>query len=346
MSSLKPEALRSAIRNCTTGRDTDMFSYSGPIYPDEVNRFITFALERVRRKNVGLILTTYGGDADAAYRLARYLQGFYDHVRLYVIGPCKSAGTLVTLCADEMVFGPFGELGPLDMQVAKKDDLVSMVSGLDTFQALSIIRSYAFEAFEGYMYKIVEDSGGAISTQTAGEFAAQLVAGLFQPLSAQLDPQRMGEVQRLVDIAKAYGERLSRKNLKDGALRKLIEGYPSHTFIIDFLEASTLFKKVEKISADEMAVIWALQRAGACVTHPSRTIVLNDVATLFPEGQESEHEASRRSPEDPGADGQRESEPLPETPGNGSRAAARHRRKGPLPALAVADPDGSRDAQV
>lgn len=342
--------LSAAVARCTTERNAEMLSYSGPIHAAEVNRFISFALQRTRRQNISLILTTYGGDADAAYRLARFLQSFYQHVRLYIVGPCKSAGTLVTLCADELVFGPFGELGPLDMQIAKKDDLMSMVSGLDTFQALSIIRNYAFDAFEEYMYNIVENSAGAISTQTAGEFSAALVTGLFQPLMSQLDPQRMGEVQRLINIAKAYGERLNRKNLQPDALRRLVEEYPSHTFIIDYPEATSLFKHVEQISAEEMAVVWALQQAGACLTHPSRTILINDVSALLSEGGlESENEATQRSAPNSGEDDERQLGPSPTSPGKGSSVpgvAAAKRRQGPSGSPAAIRPQGGDQGQV
>ncbi len=34
-------------------------------------------------------------------------------VTLWVIGPCKSAGTLVAIGAHEIAFAPHGELGPL-----------------------------------------------------------------------------------------------------------------------------------------------------------------------------------------------------------------------------------------
>lgn len=340
-------AILTAVKKCTTDRDAEMLSYSGPIYAAQVNHFISFALKRARRQNISLLLTTYGGDADAAYRLARFLQSFYQHVRLYIVGPCKSAGTLVTLCADELVFGPFGELGPLDMQVAKKDDLMAMASGLDTFQAVSIIRNYAFDAFQDFMYAIIGDSNGTISTHTAGELATQLVTGLFQPLMEQLDPQRMGEVQRLIDIAKAYGERLNRKNLNDDTLKKLVQDYPSHTFIIDYQEAVSLFKKVEKMSAEEFAVVFALQELGACVLNPSHDIKLFDVATLLPEGEENDDEATGGSTQDTREDDQGKPDAPDLAAGkDGGSGPARKRRRKDAPLASRGGSSNGRDAKV
>jgi hypothetical protein len=59
----------------------------------------------------------------------------------------------------------------------------------------------------------------------------------------QLDPMRLGEVERMMGITAAYGERLSKHNLKSGALAKLLSTYPSHSFVIDRCEAEDLFDK-------------------------------------------------------------------------------------------------------
>lgn len=276
--------LSQAVKQCTDGRKSNMFTYSGSIYSNQVNRFLAFILQKKRYNKLCLILTTYGGDAHAAYRLARSLQSLFSKIRLIVVGPCKSAGTLVSICANELVFGPFGELGPLDIQITKKDDLMSVGSGLDTFQALAILQNQTFIAFEAYMLELLERSQGALSTKTACEIASQLATGLFSPLTAQLDPQRMGEMQRMMTIAKAYGERLGLHNLKDGALTRLVEEYPAHSFIIDVKEARSLFKEVSTVSPAEFVVLKTLEEAGGCILAPDDDIIFRDVSELSSEG--------------------------------------------------------------
>jgi hypothetical protein len=86
------------------------------------------------------------------------------------------------LGADSIVFGDFGELGPLDVQLTKPDELVSTSSGLDNFQALGVLTNSAFEAFETYLIKIIEASEGHISAKTSAEIARQLAIGRY-PLS-------------------------------------------------------------------------------------------------------------------------------------------------------------------
>src|SRR5262249_42747467 len=157
--------------------------------------------------------------------------------------PCKSAGTLMALGADELAFGAEGELGPLDIQLTKPDEIFVLGSGLDVLQAVSMISDTAYEKFEQSMIKLGARSGGAISTKMAADVAGRLATRLFEPIAAQVDPLRLGEVQRAIRIATAYGERLSSKhdNVRPKALDQLIHGYPSHGFVIDMEEAQDLF---------------------------------------------------------------------------------------------------------
>jgi hypothetical protein len=335
-------SVKDALSCCLKTAECDMFSYSGGIYSSDVSRFISFVLQRKRHEKVSLILTTYGGDAHAAYRLARALQSFYSaNIRILIVGPCKSAGTLVAIGGNELVFGPFGELGPLDIQVTKKDDIMTVGSGLDTFQAFTILQNHAFSAFEQYMLSILEASDGAISTTTACEIASKLVAGVFAPIAAQIDPQKMGEMQRMISIAKAYGERLGQHNLRAGALDRLVEEYPSHGFIIDFKEARTLFKKATWMSAEEVVLVTELEAKGYCTLTPGSSTLFGDVSTLSGEGEEDDqNEKAKGSPENIGPNGPggpRKSKPSK----NGSRGNGSLRKGGKAAQVASIGPSTS-----
>lgn len=257
----------------------DLFFYSGAITRNSVNKFIPVLLNAKARNrlNASLVLTTPGGNAHHAYRLARLLQDLYDGFRIVVEGPCKSAGTLVAIGAKELAMSPFGELGPLDVQVAKRDEIVAMASGLDTLGALAIVQTEAFNAFESYMVSIVKRSGSSVSTKTACDISAALVSGLFSPIASQIDPHLLSEVDRMMDIAKAYAERLGSPNLRtDDALQSLIGDYPTHEFIIDRKEADTIFSVVLHPTEPETAVVSLF---GRLVMEPSATggAVIHDV---------------------------------------------------------------------
>jgi hypothetical protein len=55
-----------------------------------------------------------------------------------------------------------------------------------------------------------------------------------------------------------YGERLNRGNLRKDALERLVQGYPTHAFVIDLDEAKTLFNKVREATGIEREVAAAL----------------------------------------------------------------------------------------
>jgi hypothetical protein len=246
-----------------TQRDLYVFSasLSGWQENNKVDQFIDLVLAKPNRQSrAAVFLTTYGGDPDDAFRMARCLRKNYDSFRLLVAGPCKSAGTIIALGASEIAIGPTGELGPLDVQMAKPDELLGSGSGLDIFTALTILTSQAFDRFEEYMLELTQSSGGSISTRTASDIAVKLITGLLNPIAAHIDPIRLGEAQRAIDIAKAYGQALGLENLKSGALETLVSGYPSHSFVIDSLQAKKLFNQVGDLENGEIEIATKLKR--------------------------------------------------------------------------------------
>ena len=258
--------------------DRDLFLYSGPINQESVSGFFDIVLRKENRsKNASLILTTWGGSPGPAYRMARLLQKIYSTYRVTVFGPCKSAGTLVAIGANELAFGLLGELGPLDAQLNKSDEIVGTISGIDTVRTLAVMRTEAFNAFVKYMFDLTGKSKGVISMRTASDIAAKLVTDLFQPMMQQIDPHRLSEVSRIMNISREYGKRLKMPNLKgnkESQLDYLIEGYPSHGFIIDKEEAKTIFDKVldaTNIEQDVMKLYYNL------VTKPSEKTEIIDI---------------------------------------------------------------------
>jgi hypothetical protein len=225
-----------------------------------------------RRAHAHVCVCTFGGDPHSAYRLASCLRRHYQNgYTIVVFGPCKSAGTLLAVGAHEIILSEFGELGPLDVQTSKTDDMVGRSSGLDIFQAVAILAEHTQEKFASTFIKVISAGQGSISTKMASEIAIQLTNGLFTPMVAQLDPVRLGEMKRAIGIAEAYGERLA-GNLKQGAITKLVHGYPSHNFVIDYPEAVTLFQRIREPQPFEAQLGSALEeytrwpnQAGVCI---------------------------------------------------------------------------------
>lgn len=242
------EAIRK-LQDSYPDRDIIFFSKS---ITRELHSALSDVIERNKRhRRCVLFITTFGGDPHAGYRMARCLRHHYEDVRLVVPGFCKSAGTLIAICANELAIGDHGELGPLDIQVNKPNEVAERSSGLDVIEALEMTRIHAQNVFrEG----LVELRGKfRISTRLAAEFSAALASGMAAPLYAQIDPNRLGEMQRLMRIAHEYGQRLEEyaKSLKPKALNRLVADYPSHSFVIDRKEAKELFNSVGDLTEAE-----------------------------------------------------------------------------------------------
>ena len=232
--------------------DCDLYILSATISDTTVDALINIIRHKsIKRTNCYLILTTYGGDPDAGYRLVRLIKKYYTNFVLYVLGSCKSTGTLISLGADEIVMGDFGEFGPLDIQLTK-DDEMSSLSGLSYTQSIESLTEQIFKTFEHSFLALKQRSAGTITTKTAAEISSKLAVGLLSPVSAQIDPIKLGEVLRAINIAKAYGNRIAPD--KSDLVTKLIEDYPTHGFVIDYDEAKTIFPNVRLVNETERSL--------------------------------------------------------------------------------------------
>lgn len=235
----------------------DVILLSTGIYDPLDRNVIEACANRRRRDNVLLLLTTSGGSADVAYRISRCLQDKYKKFVVLISGQCKSSGTIIALGANELILTDLGQLGPLDVQLRKADELWELSSGLVAWDALSSLQQKAFAMFEKYLVDLKIRSGGQITLKTAAEIASHLTAGLYGEIFAQVDPMKLGENTRSMNISQQYGDRLGVKggNIHDGTVAKLTAAYPSHSFVIDREEAKTLFKQVRSPSDDELQLV-------------------------------------------------------------------------------------------
>lgn len=234
--------------------------------------------------------------------MGRYLQSRYKSVKVFVPGFCKSAGTLLAISADELAFSPYGELGPLDIQMAKTDDLGGLESGLNISEAFLMLEKRAKDTFHDLVGETTGGSGGIISFHTALHSASEIVSSLFGPIFARIDPEGVGSRARAMRIGEDYGLRLDNKykNLKPNALSLLSQSYPSHGFVIDLQEAEMLFKRVREASDSEKAVV---ERTGDACRIPERRLCIENLTELYneisaPENtNESDDTEKRQDPE-------------------------------------------------
>ena len=255
--------LEQLVREYTSGPAARaLYVYNGPIYDQQVEALFN-VVDPDPDIEASLFLCTLGGDAHSAYRLTRLLRSIHKSLRLLLTGPCKSAGTLVAIGSHSIAFSPWGELGPLDVQITKPEELLLRSSGLDLVQALATVVDSASDAFERNLLRL---TSAGLSTRVAARIATDLTTGLFKEIVAQVEPLRLGEAVRANQIAMDYGQRLATENLLEGALDQLVSGYPDHAFVIDGGEASRFFASVDNFTDTEIAIAFEL---GAKVRYPA-----------------------------------------------------------------------------
>jgi hypothetical protein len=242
--------------------DTDVALYYGEISRNKADQIIDACRERKLRKNIMLILITHGGDPNAAYKMSRCFQIAYKTIErgfensanngkfsIIIDGICKSAGTLLCIGADELIMSGNGELGPIDIQLLKEDEISEFTSGLTPIQAVNFLEGEADRMFKR-TFASLKLSGMNFSTKMATQIASEITTSLLSPIFGQIDPLRVAEVDRSLRIAQEYGFRLNNGNLKEGNLETLISGYPSHSFVIDREETKNLFNNVSNLTGE------------------------------------------------------------------------------------------------
>jgi len=230
--------------------DADVILYNGEITQGDWLSFREECMRNKRRINALFILVSPGGDPDAAYKIARILQSTYKRVSVFIPGWCKSAGTLIAIASSTLYISDTGELGPLDIQLAKQDELDEMASGLLLDATMKTLEQTASRMFISMLKTIRRETG--ISTRLASRLSADMVIGLLDPVFGQVEPMKIGEIARAMNITRAYGFRLaqSSKSLSDPQMLDfLINAYPDHGFVIDREEAKFIFKDVREPTA-------------------------------------------------------------------------------------------------
>ncbi len=242
--------------------------------------------KKTKNKKLVLILVSYGGLADAAYKTGRYLQSVYEDITAFIPSSCKSAGTLLAVAAKTLIMSPFGELGPLDVQLRKKDEIFGRRSGLITRSAINDLQSHTFEMFETFMLGITSHSYGNVSFKVAADISARMATDIMSKIYEQINPDSLGQDFRDLSVATSYCERLAKwsKNITAEGIKRLVHEYPSHDFVIDSEESKEIFLKTGSLTP---SLIEFLTHNYDCVKEPrdSSNVVIKIVEQGDNDGQ-------------------------------------------------------------
>lgn len=286
MDELDLTAAHAAAAALSLDRSADVFLLNGVI--DDAAFDQVDALSRSSQsRTVVLCLITNGGDPHAGYRIARTLKRRYERFIVLVPGLCKSAGTLITLGADELVMTDAGELGPLDIQLWSREHLGQLDSANDMTLGLTHLGVAAMDRFIECFGVLAAD----LETTTAAEAASKLVGRTYGRVFESVHPRQIGAVARSSQIGFNYAKRLLPPSPEsDEAIHKLVFGYPAHEFVIDREEAAELLPNVRPPQLLEADL------ADALLTGVSETTFVLRLAPTLPNPQEIEHEITHVPP--------------------------------------------------
>jgi hypothetical protein len=245
---------------------------------------------RKEGRKIALVIDSLGGDAKSAYQLAtfliRYCGGFVAVVPRFA----KSAATLLTLGADEIILGRCAELGPLDTQIynSQRNGYIPV---LDKVKALERLHASALELVDRSVTLLALRSGKApeVMLDRALRFAADVTRPLLEKFDAD-EYTRMSRYLkrgedyatrllegRYVDIDELEGnDKIARGDNQDpeqvGAMtaediyedyllgkdpqarllaQHLVGAYPDHSFAIEIEEATKLLPQMSERFEDE-----------------------------------------------------------------------------------------------
>lgn len=252
--------IKDIILNLKEIRDgVPQFLYIGPIEPEGVIKVrLSIMLQKIKNGScdeIDFIINSPGGSPDDAYRIIRMLRDNYKTVNVIVPFWAKSAATLLSLGASTIVMDQFGEFGPLDMQIGKERDdspEFERESALNDEHSVLRIETRFKEMFEAMYLRIYEHRKINISKHEVSNQLLENLAKFYEPLLKQINPYKLGEKRRKLDIGAQYARRIllqfNDMSVQDSRnfVDFLINECPDHGYVIDYAIVRQFLSFVKK----------------------------------------------------------------------------------------------------
>lgn len=253
-------------------------------------------------EELDLVLHSGGGDPDVAYRLIELLRHHTrdNNVRINACIPryAKSAATLLCLGADKIILHEIAELGPLDIQLYEEKGASEgdYTPALNLLNALDQIHMRSLQTLHEVIYSIGNHSRLGYSERA--KLAIEFVKGMADPILAQIDPEKLGERTRSLEVCREYGKRLLGKYSPftpeecQEILQRLIYYYPAHSYVIDFHELRALGFNVELFpsyeqdeAVDKLHYVTSKEVTSEFVKDPDTDEPLYLIWLVWPDGE-------------------------------------------------------------
>lgn len=204
---------------------------------------------------LSLILNSRGGSIEDAFWITKAIRDQCQKLDVIVPNMAKSAATLISLAADRILLGQFGELGPLDPQVPDPAGNTDFRSPLEMVKGLEFLRTYYIETFDTMVRFLLRQAGMDVAHTL--NHATGLLSPIAEPLYRSVNYRDLGEAARHLAVSEEYARETMRRwsPLDEDSVAeivaKLVWEYPDHRYIIDIDEAVKIgLTNVERLAPD------------------------------------------------------------------------------------------------
>ena len=220
---------------------------------------------------IDVILHSPGGILEQTFKAPYIFKTFCPQYEAVVPKYAKSGATLFALGASKIIMGRWAELGPLDPQIQGLNEerryFSSPESALEGFHALRFAQQEVKEYMDTFV-AFLRNRG--ISPRHAVKEAKDLVEATVGRIYTNVSPFELGNSGRILEVMERYCLKIMDDSYTDreAIAKKLVWGYPDHSFFIDANEAKNLGLFVETADdklQDLLDELLASLRGGRCI---------------------------------------------------------------------------------
>lgn len=202
---------------------------------DQLNK-ITTPPEETR---IDMIIISNGGFPHAAYQMMNVVRAKCKKLKAIIPLYAKSAATLMSLAADEIIMGPQSEIGPIDMQMEHPLIENLHISALEGyFPFIQLFGKYATDFFP-IAVKLAEQisQNMAIKREEAVDIAINSAVNYLSPIIGQINPTIVNMCYRALATGETYAYNLlSRYMFRDKPEREkvFLASQAAHSLVWNF----------------------------------------------------------------------------------------------------------------
>ena len=182
------------------------------------------------------LLVTYGGSAAAGFKMAKLVRGQAKELTTLIPAQAASAGTVMAMAADSIVFGRTGALSAIDVQLdhSSQDGVVGLESSLELRDALQELKELSMDLLKMSLKQVHALTD--LDQPAALHAATGLVGAVLAPMTGRIDFESLGGRRRARNLGYAYGDEVLTatgyldEDQRAQILNELCFGLPTHGF--------------------------------------------------------------------------------------------------------------------